>query len=423
MNELIKQRIEQIRCGKVPVGYKRTKDYIVPLEWTAFQFGALYTERKESGNNNLPILTVSIHSGVSDGALDEKEIGKKVRRIEDKSQYKRAISGDLVFNMMRAWQGAIGVVCTDGMVSPAYIVAAPNSKIYPLFMDYYMKTPHMINTIHRQSYGVMDFRLRLYWDSFARINCCIPCVTEQKKIAQILSTCDKIIELKEKRVAEKKQQKKYLMQQLLTGRKRSKGFEGEWEKCRLHQIVTRINQRNDSGNTNVLTISAQFGLISQENFFNKQIASENKDAYYYLEHGDFAYNKSYSSGYPYGAIKRLKYYENGIVSPLYICFRIVSENVSDKYLEQYFEAGLMNREIQAYAQEGARNHGLLNIPITDFFNSKLCLPDLQEQKRIIAILSTADYEIELLQRDLEQEKLKKKALMQLLLTGIVRVNT
>jgi type I restriction enzyme S subunit len=90
-------------------------------------------------------------------------------------------------------------------------------------------------------------------------------------------------------------------------------------------------------------------------------------------------------------------------------------------MEQYFEAGLMNREIQAFAQEGARNHGLLNIAVDDFFNSKIVLPSHEEQQAIAAILTAADREIELLQQDLEQEKQKKKALMQLLLTGIVRV--
>ena len=118
--------------------------------WTPYHLSDIYTERKEPGNESLPLLTVSIHSGVSDGELDEDELPKKVKRIEDKSQYKRAATGDLVFNMMRAWQGAIGTVRTEGMVSPAYIVAKPNDKVYPLFMDYYMKTPRMVGIINRQ---------------------------------------------------------------------------------------------------------------------------------------------------------------------------------------------------------------------------------------------------------------------------------
>ena len=226
----IKQRIEQIGCGEVPIGYVKTTLGLAPADWKRYTFGDIYTERKEPGSEELPLLMVSIHSGVSDGEVDEKDLPKKVKRIDDKSQYKKAVSGDLVFNMMRAWQGAIGTVRTTGMVSPAYIVAQPNDKVYPLFMDYYTRTPQMINQIDRQSYGVTDFRKRLYWDSFTPIGCVLPPIGEQRIIAAILTTQDKVIELKEKLLAEKQRQKKYLMQQLLTGKKRLPGFGGTWKK-------------------------------------------------------------------------------------------------------------------------------------------------------------------------------------------------
>ena len=214
MTPEIKQRIEQIRRGEVPERYVKTALGLTPANWRRYTFGDIYTERKEPGDENLPLLMVSIHSGVSDGEVDAAELPKQVKRIEDKSQYKKAVSDDLVFNMMRAWQGAIGTVRTTGMVSPAYIVAEPNDKVYSLFMDYYSRTPQMINQIDRQSYGVTDFRKRLYWDSFIPIGCMLPPVAEQRKIAAILTTQDKVIELKEKRLAEKQWQKKYLMQQL-----------------------------------------------------------------------------------------------------------------------------------------------------------------------------------------------------------------
>ena len=108
----------------------------------------------------------------------------------------------------------------QGMVSPAYIVAEPNDMVDPMFMDYYMKTNRMVHTIHRQSYGVTDFRLRLYWYSFTPIRVALPPVKDQQKIASILSTQEKVIELKEQLLVEKQRQKKYLMQKLLTGKKR-----------------------------------------------------------------------------------------------------------------------------------------------------------------------------------------------------------
>ena len=120
-------------------------------DWENFTLGDIYTERNEKGNESLPILSVSIHDGVSDGELDEDELGKKVRRSEDKTKYKKVKPGDLVFNMMRAWQGAVGVVKTEGMISPAYIAAIPNEKVYPPFMDYYMRTGKMISVLNSQS--------------------------------------------------------------------------------------------------------------------------------------------------------------------------------------------------------------------------------------------------------------------------------
>ena len=257
MREEIKQRIEQIRSGEVPEGYKKTKVGIVPSAWASFSLGDIYAERKEAGIPSLPILTVSIHSGVSDGALDEDELGKKVKRIEDKTQYRTARSGDVVFNMMRAWQGAIGVVRQDGLVSPAYIVATPNEAVHPPFMDYCLKTPQMINRLHRKSYGVTDFRLRLYWDSFASVGCALPPLDEQKKIAEILSAQDKLIALKEKLIEEKKRQKKALMQQLLTGKKRLLGFKGKWRNEKLGNLATM-----NSGGTPDSSLEKTMGMIT-----------------------------------------------------------------------------------------------------------------------------------------------------------------
>lgn len=159
-------------------------------EWEKCMLGDIYVERNERGNDSLPILSVSIHDGVSDGELDEDELGKKVRRSEDKTKYKRVFPGDLVFNMMRAWQGAVGVVKTEGMISPAYIAAIPNEKVYPQFMDYYMRTDRMVNVLNSQSYGVTDFRKRLYWESFANIECVIPSIEEQKKLYRFFVLID-----------------------------------------------------------------------------------------------------------------------------------------------------------------------------------------------------------------------------------------
>ena len=194
----------------------------------------------------------------------------------------------------------------------------------------------------------------------------------------------------------------------------------EWGEERLKHYFKRLTRKNSEKNQNVLTISAQYGLISQEEFFNKSVASEDKSNYFLLNKGDFAYNKSYSNGYPYGAIKRLEYYEKGIVSPLYICLESLQEKTSD-YFVQYFEAGLLNKEIHAVAQEGSRNHGLLNIAVEDFFNTRVVVPKIPEQEKIAEILAGQDRVIALKEKLLAEKQKQKKYLMQQLLTGKKRL--
>ena len=195
----------------------------------------------------------------------------------------------------------------------------------------------------------------------------------------------------------------------------------DWIVGRFKDMFERVTRKNKEKNDNVLTISAQHGLINQNDFFNKTVASDDKSNYYLLEKGEFAYNKSYSTGYPLGALKRLEFYDKGIVSPLYICFKATEENKHPTYYTQYFEAGLMNGEIQAFAQEGARNHGLLNISVDDFFNSNLLIPSEGEQKKIAEILETEDRVIALKERLIEAKLQQKKCLMQQLLSGKKRL--
>ena len=141
-------------------------------------------------------------------------MGKSVKRSEDKSTYKHVYAGDLIFNMMRAWQGAIGVAKCEGMISPAYISAIPNEKIYPLFMDYALRRKEAISEINNLSYGIRDFRKRLYWNSFIHVKCMLPSVEEQKKIYEFLRCIDEYINVLQRKCTELKTLKKYLLQNM-----------------------------------------------------------------------------------------------------------------------------------------------------------------------------------------------------------------
>ena len=180
-------------------------------------------------------------------------------------------------------------------------------------------------------------------------------------------------------------------------------FTEEWKKCVLTEIVERVTRRNKGNVCKLpLTISAQYGLVDQITFFNKVIASADMSNYYLLTKGDFAYNKSYSLEYPLGAIKRLDHYEYGALSSLYICFRPLS-HVSSDFLTHYFETKKWHQGVSEIAVEGARNHGLLNIGIQDFFSTSHYLPqDLSEQKKIATFLNLIEKRISVQNKIIEK---------------------
>ena len=196
---------------------------------------------------------------------------------------------------------------------------------------------------------------------------------------------------------------------------RFKGFTKDWEQRKLGDLVNRITRKNqDLVSELPLTISAQYGLIDQNEFFDKRVASKDVSGYYLIENGEFAYNKSTSTDAPWGAIKRLDRYENGVLSTLYIVFGIKENNLVDSdFLVSYYSTNLWHKGIHEIAAEGARNHGLLNIAPADFFETKLMIPqDIEEQKKIGKYFEELDHLITLHQRKCDQTKNLKKYMLQ-----------
>lgn len=191
---------------------------------------------------------------------------------------------------------------------------------------------------------------------------------------------------------------------------RFREFDEEWKPSTLSNIVTRIKRKNEELTSDrVLTISAQYGLIDQKDFFNKRIASSLLQGYYLMKKGEFAYNKSYSSEYPVGAVKRLKKYDWGVLSTLYILFTINDESLAE-WVEAFFESSKWHNEITKRASEGARNHGLLNISPTDFFDLPFCYPSTHdEQHKIAQFFSRLDSLITAEDKKLERLKTIKSA--------------
>ena len=191
----------------------------------------------------------------------------------------------------------------------------------------------------------------------------------------------------------------------------------------MGEVVERITRKNLNLESRLpLTISAQDGLISQTEFFDKQVASKNISGYYLIENGEFAYNKSYSNGYPWGAIKRLDKYKNGVLSTLYIVFNPI--DVDSQFLVSYFDTTFWHSEIAEIAVEGARNHGLLNIPVMDFFRIKIKIPkSKEEQTQIGNFFKQLDDTIALHQRELEKFKILKTSYLEHIFLGKVSLFT
>ncbi len=160
----------------------------VPANWEVLRLGSIFTEVAEDGEHDLPVLSVSIHSGVSDDELADEQLDRKVTRSEDRTKYKKVEPGDLVYNMMRAWQGGFGTVSVTGMVSPAYVVARATGAVRTQFIELLLRSPQAVEEMRRHSRGVTDFRLRLYWDEFKQIRVALPSLREQESILAFVAT-------------------------------------------------------------------------------------------------------------------------------------------------------------------------------------------------------------------------------------------
>ena len=188
------------------------------------------------------------------------------------------------------------------------------------------------------------------------------------------------------------------------------GFDEPWRTERLSDFADRVTRKNSKNETDLpLTISSKDGLVDQVSYFNKTVASKDMSGYYLLKNGEFAYNKSYSVGYDFGSIKRLDRYPMGALSTLYICFALKRHD-SD-FIKAYFDSLKWYREIYMISAEGARNHGLLNVPTEEFFDTKHYLPEnTGEQRKIADFLIALDRRIDTQQSLVDNLKKYKRGL-------------
>lgn len=416
MNEQIKKRIEQIRRGEVPEGYNHEKVGIIPQEWKIISVGKCVREYKMLSND---VQNIPVYSSSRKGLVPQSEYYDQKEVVETNLGYKIVPRGYVTYRHMSdddIFHFNINNTGTDILVSSEYPVFTASQRanvgfLIPILNEtarfrYFCRTQKLGGT-----------RTRLYFKNLEEYHMGIPPLPEQQKIAAILTTQDKVIELKEKLLAEKQRQKKYLCQQLLTCKKRLPGFSGEWKKVKLKKLLKERKTYAQKGAEFPHITLSTTGIYPKSERYDRDHLVKSEDKEYKITHfGDICYNPA---NLKFGVIC-VNTYGDAIFSPIYVTFE-ATETVNIDFLSNYLMRWDFINAIRKY-EEGTVYERMAVKP-EDFLKYEVLLPALNEQTAIAEILSTSDREISLLQKSIEAEKQKKKALMQLLLTGIVRVST
>ncbi|GGR61579.1 hypothetical protein GCM10008959_24340 [Deinococcus seoulensis] len=361
-----------------------------------------------SQTESLRLYSLTIENGITPKSerYDREHLVKDVKE----KKYKIVKPNDIVYNPANLRWGAIAISrenC-DVLVSPIYEVLSVVSDNNPRYVYYAVSEPRQIKRFASMIEGTVVERMAVKLEAFLKTTISLPSRETQDSIVHTIDTWDGVISVAENLLKAKRKRWSYLARKMI---KNPINNPYNWEIVALSELFERVKTKNTLGNDNVLTISGSLGLVSQVEYFNKSVASSDLTGYYFIKRGDFAYNKSYSNGYPYGAIKRLDRYDCGIVSSLYICLRPKNNQCHSDYFMHYFEAGLLNSEVAEIAREGARNHGLLNVGVKDFFSLKVCVPPIEYQEKIASVLTKANEEIEILEKYLDLLKKQRQGLV------------
>lgn len=402
MTPEIKQRIEQMRCGEQPEGYKKTKAGILPADWDVYMLGDCLrrAEKPVEIKPNELYTQIGIRSHGKGLFYKEPVTGAA---LGNKSVF--WIEPDcFIVNIVFAWEQAIGKTTQSevGMIgSHRFPMYRPvNDRVDVDYLISYFLTKQGTDILGSASPGGAGRNKTLGQDRFLKSKIVLPPIEEQQKIAAILTTQDKVIELKEKRLAEKQRQKKYLMQQLLTGKKRLPGFSKSWQTVELGEIfnyiqptayLVKTTDYDDSYKTPVLTAGKTFilGYTNElEGIFTEVPVVIFDDFTTATKYVDFPFKVKSSA------------------------MKILTTKDGFNIVFAYEAMQLIKFTVGGHERHWISKYNCLTIDI----------PDIEEQTAIAEVLTAAGREMELLRQEIEQEKQKKKALMQLLLTGIVRVN-
>ena len=344
---------------------------------------------------------------IGDAPTQGNYINKTAEKIrpEGLSKTKEVHPGDLILSNSMSF-GKPYIMGIDGCIHDGWLLIRNTYGVFDLtFLCHLLGTPQMLSQYRSLAAGstVNNLNKELVGNTYVTI----PSITEQRVLGAYLEQFDNLITLHQRKYDKLTNVKKSMLEKMFPKNGsnvpeiRFKGFTEAWEQRKLGELVDRVVRKNiNNESTLPLTISAQYGLVDQITYFNNRVASRDVSNYYLVLNGEFAYNKSTSDGYPFGAVKRLDLYEKGVLSTLYIVFAPKKEQQIDSdYLTVFFDTDRWHKGVAERAAEGARNHGLLNISAEDFFDIDLSVPkDIVEQKQIGAFIRQLDNLITLHQR-------------------------
>lgn len=427
MREDIKKRIEEVRRGEVPDGYRRTRAGLMPLEWkgnlAAKDVFRNHTNKKHNGE--FEVLSATQDRGI----IPRSEVDIDIKYAEENiGSYKKVEAGDFVISL-RSFQGGIEYSEYEGLVSPAYTVLKATQPISDNFYRAYFKTPDFISRLNGAVYGIRDGK-QIGFEDFGELAVHYPPLTEQQKIAEILAACDRMIELKKQLVDEYKKTKKIFLRRLFPTQGenvpelRFPGFKGEWRKCRLGALSDFITK-----GATPTTYGYQWETTGIP-FFRNDSIQDNRFVY-----GEY----SFISETAHNALSRSEVKGDDILIAItgdigkvgIVPKDVIRGNINQHmarvriirdalpfFVYQY----LCTATMQSNYQLIKTGISMPQLSLDQIRNTEILLPSLEEQQCIAACLKNLDEAIELHLQELEEVQRQKKTMMQLLLTGLVRVN-
>ena len=414
MREEIIERIKLIKHGKIPRGYKKTIIGMMPVDWKIARFDecasistGLVDPKKMPYNNMKHIGPENI----------EKETGIVSRVQTAKEQ--GLISGKFVFDndsiIYSKIRPKLNKVCMPdfcGICSADCYVIHMKDKVQRRYLYYYILSDNFLK--QAISCSMRTKMPKVNQEELSSFKVILPQLMEQEKIVNILKLYDDKIRCLKTMIYDKIRFKKWLMQSLLTGKKRLSGFRDEWKTERLKIFLEEMTEKNKLAIiSDVKSISNKSGFINQSEQFGKNVASSDLSNYKIVRKGYIAYNPSRIN---VGSIALYTEETSGVISPMYVVLK-TKYGLHEKYFMYYVKTEEFNQRMKSQLSGSVRE----TLKFNDLCAIKIDLPSYNEQEQIVAVLETADKEIDLLEQKLDLIKQEKKAIMQLLLTGIVRV--